>query len=77
MFKNGTKVTLTLREDKPADSSNYESNALYNKGFYASQNTAMNIRHRILALYASSEDAKQTLVNILKEIEDEENIPPR
>ena len=72
MFKNGTKITLTLKEDKPVDSSNYEQNALYNKGVYASLNTAINIKRRILNLHSlSGGDANDTLNTILKEINEE------
>ena len=68
MFKNGTKVSLTLKEDKPMDSSNYEQNSLYNKGFYASQNTALNIKHRIIELKSLGFNSDCILQKIVEEI---------
>ena len=69
MFKNRNKITLTLQEDKPKDSSNYEQNALYNKGYFASSNTASHIKHRILRLHElNGGNAEATLNSILKEI---------
>ena len=72
MFKNKTKVTLTLKEDKPSNSSNYEQNALYNKGYFASRTTTMNIKHRILELARLNDgDPKVILNKLLKELDKE------
>jgi len=72
MFKNRNKVTLTLQEDKPKDASNYEQNALYNKGYFASSNTASHIKHRIINIHSlNGGNYKDTLNQILKEINEE------
>lgn len=72
MFKNGTITSLLLKEDKPRDSSDYESNSLYNKGYFTSRQTAINIKYRILELHKlNNGDSEKALNEILKEINGE------